>query len=224
MKKIAHHLIHGTIECLSGLRIGGSDDLLQTGGTELTCIKHPVTLEPYIPGTSLKGRLRSEMEQRGGRYSGRDNNEPCGCGNCIICRVFGPHKAMRHELGPTRVILRDANLLDGGDLEVKNENIIDRKTGQAQHPRKVERVASGASFSFRMGLQVWDIDDGAEFKDDKGNTHRGGEALVEFVRTALRRMERTGIGAGISKGYGEITFKDLVIDRDGGNGPEAFKL
>jgi CRISPR-associated protein Csm3 len=224
MKKIGHHLITGTIVCKSGLRIGGSDELLQTGATDLTCIKHPVTLEPYIPGTSLKGRLRSEMEQRKGTFGGKNNNEPCDCGKCMVCRVFGPHKVPRHELGPTRLIVRDAGLVEGGDLEVKSENVIDRKVGAALSPRKVERVAAGAAFDFRLAVQEWDLDRDCTFTDDRGKQHAGQQALLEFVRTALRRVERTGLGAGVSKGYGEIAFRDLKLDRDGGSGPEPFTL
>jgi CRISPR/Cas system CSM-associated protein Csm3 (group 7 of RAMP superfamily) len=64
MRKLKCHEITGIIRCLSGLRIGGSDDLLKSGGADLTYIRHPVSLKPYIPGTSIKGKLRSELEQK----------------------------------------------------------------------------------------------------------------------------------------------------------------
>ena len=98
MKKIAYHEITGVIHCLSGMRIGGSDELLQIGGTDLTCIKHPVTLKPYIPGSSVKGKMRSELEQKLGKFGGLDSNEPCGCASCLVCRIFGPHKKAKHNL------------------------------------------------------------------------------------------------------------------------------
>ena len=213
MKKTEYHVIIGTIACLSGLRIGGSDDLLQTGGTDLTCIKHPVTLQPYIPGSSLKGRFRSEMEQREGRFS-PNGHEPCGCARqeCLICRVFGPHKTAQHELGPSRLIVRDAPISKGGELENKTENLIDRKTGAAMHPRKIERVVSGSEFAFRLALQAWDIDARCKFRDNAGKDHTGSTALIEFLREALRRVERTGIGSGVSKGSGEIEFRNLKLD------------
>jgi len=215
MKKTEYHVIIGTIACLSGLRIGGSDDLLQTGGTDLTCIKHPVTLQPYIPGSSLKGRLRSEMEQREGRFSG-NGHEPCGCAkqDCLVCRIFGPHKKAQHELGPSRLIVRDAPISKGGELENKTENVIDRKTGAAMHPRKIERVVSGSEFVFKLALQVWDIDNGilCKFRDDSGKEHTGPNALIEFMHEALRRVQRTGIGSGVSKGSGEIEFRNLKLD------------
>lgn len=209
MKKTGYHEITGVIHCLSGLRVGGSDELLQIGGTDLTCIKHPVTLRPYIPGSSIKGKMRSELEQKLGKFGGRDNNEPCGCKQreCLVCRVFGPHKQARHDLGPTRIVVRDAACTCGGETELKSENVIDRKTGTAMHPRKVERVVAGSEFRLRIGIQVWDLDSGCEHKDKTG-----GEALVEFVKDGLRALQQTGLGSGISKGSGEIKFRDLKLD------------
>jgi CRISPR-associated protein Csm3 len=207
MQKTAFHEITGTIHLLSGMRIGGSDELLQIGGTDLSCIKHPVTLKPYIPGSSIKGKIRSEMEQRLGKLGGAAGNEPCGCAACMVCRVFGPHKKTQHSLGPTRIIVRDGQLLSGGETELKSENIIDRKTGAALHPRKVERVVAGSAFSLRIGIQVWDIDQDCSF-----SSNRGSEALVAFVKEGLRALQRTGLGSGISKGSGENDLLELKID------------
>lgn len=209
MKKLGQKNITGTIHLLSGTRIGGSDDLLQIGAVDLTVIKHPTTREPYLPGSSLKGKMRSELEKKAGKFSGRDQNEPCGCAleNCFICRVFGPHKKANHNLGPSRILVRDARLLTGGDIETKTENIIDRRTGTAQHPRKVERVVSDSEFEFKIGIQYWDLD---EKSSHNGKT--GADALVEFIKDGLRLLQETGIGAGTSKGYGEIEFIDLKLD------------
>lgn len=209
MKKSGYHEITATIRCVSGLRVGGSDELLQIGGTDLTCIKHPVTLKPYIPGSSIKGKMRSELEQRAGRFGGRDQNEPCGCAqsDCLVCRVFGPHKKAQHDLGPSRIIVRDAQCREGGETELKSENVIDRKTGTAMHPRKVERVVAGSRFSLRIGIHVWDLDDEVQY-----NSQKGGEALVEFAKEGLRALRQTGIGSGISKGSGEIEFEELELD------------
>jgi CRISPR-associated protein Csm3 len=207
MKKTHHYIMTATIKCLSGLRIGGSDDLLQIGGTDLTCIKHPVTLQPYLPGSSLKGKLRSELEKRDGKFGGRDNNQPCGCmrKDCLICRIFGPHMRPNHDLGPSRIIVRDAPANGAAQIETKTENIIDRKTGTALHPRQVERVAAGAMFDFELSLQVLDDDDKCEHGGEKG-----GNALVAFIEEGLALVELSGIGSGVSKGYGRIKFTDLV--------------
>lgn len=209
MKKIGQKNITGYIYLKSGLRVGGSDDLLQIGATDLTCIKHPVTFEPYIPGSSIKGKLRSELEKKEGKFSGRDKNEPCGCAmeNCFVCRLFGPHKKSQHNLGPSRVIVRDARLVDGGQIETKTENIIDRRIGTALHPRKVERVSAGSKFEFKISIQMWDMDKNCSY-----NSTQGGDALIEFIKDGLRSIQDTGLGAGVSKGYGEIELCDLKLD------------
>lgn len=209
MKKIEYHEITGVIHLRSGTRVGGSDELLQIGGTDLTCIKHPVTLKPYLPGSSIKGKMRSELEQRDGKYSGRYSNEPCGCAtsNCLVCRVFGPHKKTQHSLGPTRIVVRDAPCERGGEIEIKSENVIRRDTSAAEHPRKVERVVAGSEFALRIGLHVWDIDTACAC-----NQKTGADALVEFVKDGLRKLQQTGVGSGVSKGYGEIELRDLKLD------------
>jgi CRISPR-associated protein Csm3 len=202
-----YHEITGVIRCVSGLRIGGSDDLLQIGGTDLTCVKHPVTLRPYLPGSSLKGKMRSELEANLGQFGG-NGSEPCGCGKCMVCRVFGMHKPRSNTLGPSRIIVRDAQLVKDGQMdgqtELKSENVIDRKSGAAIHPRKVERVVAGSTFSFRIGIQEWDLD-----KDAAYGGKNGGQALVAFVLEGLKLVQRTGLGSGVSKGSGEIQFESL---------------
>lgn len=208
MKKIAQHEITGTIVNVSGLRVGGSDDLLQIGGTDLTVIKHPVTFQPYIPGSSLKGKLRSELEKRLGKFGG-NGNEPCGCGqeDCLVCRVFGPHKKSDYRYGPTRIIVRDCPVTGEFALEHKTENVINRRTGLAEHPRTIERAAAGAKWNMRLAIQEWDIDAQCRY-----NQHTGGNALMEFVLDGLRAVVATGIGSGISRGHGEIKIEDLKVD------------
>jgi CRISPR-associated protein Csm3 len=125
----------------------------------------------------------------------------------MVCRVFGPHKKAQHNLGPSRIIIRDGQLLSGGETELKSENVIDRKTGTAMHPRKVERVVAGSQFTMRIGIQVWDEDASCAY-----DSQTGGQALVAFVKDGLRALYQTGLGSGVSKGSGEIEFRDLKLD------------
>ena len=64
LKTIA--ILEGTIELLSGLHIGGGDAELKIGGIDSQVIKNPLTQLPYIPGSSLKGKIRSLLEWRAG--------------------------------------------------------------------------------------------------------------------------------------------------------------
>jgi CRISPR-associated protein Csm3 len=194
------------------MRIGGSDDLLQIGGTDLTCIKHPVTLLPYIPGSSIKGKLRSELEKKYGRFGGQgqERNKPCDCAlrECPVCRLFGPHKN-QHNLGPTRIIVRDAQPDGEIRIEIKSSTAIDRRIGTALRGslRSEERVAAGARFKLKLGIQVFEVDD--EWSEDGKS---GAHELIAMVKEAMREMQNTGLGSGISKGSGEIELLDLKLD------------
>lgn len=207
MKKINHYIIQGEIELKSGTRIGGSDDVIQIGGTDLTCIKDPVTGRPYIPGSSLKGKMRSGLEKRLGKSSS-DGSEPCGCaqGDCPVCRIFGPHKNTNHTLGPTRIRIRDSFLTPMSEFKIENktESVSNRSTGTAMHPRTVERVASGAKFEFRVEIDEYDIDSNFRYRNTDNKELTGADALLEVVDHTLWEMEQTGIGAGTGKGYGQI--------------------
>ena len=209
MKLVANRVIKGSILCQTGLHIGGSQDQIEIGGVDLLIIKHPLTLEPYIPGSSLKGKMRSQLEKKLGRI--REKGEPCGCGNCPVCQVFGPHKNTRHNLGPTRILVRDANLhavskelfqktIEKGIsfIEKKTENVINRKTGTAEHPRTQERVPAGTQFNLNIILQVFEGDNEADMKDK--------------IRLALKLVEESYLGGFGSRGSGQVIFKDLTID------------
>lgn len=62
MKLAGYKTIEGTIEVVTGLHIGGSTAMIEIGGKDNPVIKHPLTKEPYIPGSSLKGKMRSLLE------------------------------------------------------------------------------------------------------------------------------------------------------------------
>ena len=74
MQRTGIHTISFTARCESGLHIGGSQDELTIGGSDNPVIKNPATGKPYIPGSSLKGKMRHELEKQQGRVTG---NRPC---------------------------------------------------------------------------------------------------------------------------------------------------
>ncbi|MFZ5942936.1 MAG: type III-A CRISPR-associated RAMP protein Csm3 [Bacillota bacterium] len=204
-------IIKGQIECISGLHIGGSVEAIEIGGIDNPVIKHPITNEPYIPGSSLKGKMRSQMEKIEGKVDER--GEPCGCGkeNCMVCRTFGPHKNSKHNLGPTRILFRDAMMseetrhdmrkaIEEGNsyIEIKTENIINRAVGTAKHPRSQERVPAGAKFDLEIALQVFDLDKGKD--------------LIGYIKRALKSLEDSYLGGSGSRGYGRVKFINLTMD------------
>lgn len=206
----------GVVHCQTGLRIGGNKEEIEIGGMDNPIIRHPVTKHPYIPGSSLKGKLRSLLEYKHGKVG--DRGKPCGClkADCPICPMFGPHiqgNKQSHALGPTRIILRDAMirqesidllepLMDEGIhyTEVKTENIIDRSTGKAADHglRTQERVPAGTEFDFELVLRVFEGDDAQKMLGD--------------VADALRMLEKDYLGSSGSRGYGQVTITGLQKD------------
>ena len=57
-----NYIITGQIVCETGLHIGGSTDSIEIGGSDNPVIRDSVTKLPFIPGSSLKGKLRSLLE------------------------------------------------------------------------------------------------------------------------------------------------------------------
>ncbi len=213
MQRIAIHTISFVARCESGLHIGGSQDELTIGGSDNPVIKNPETHKPYIPGSSLKGKMRAELEKKLGRFGGKRDDEPCGCGNmdCPVCRVFGAHKNPRSNLGPSRIIVRDGRLIQGGRIENKTENVISRKSGGA-NPRSNERVVEGSEFQMRIVLQVFDLDARFQYKDRKDHIHQGDEAFQAVVADGLYLIQLTGLGGGTSRGSGTVSFDKFKLD------------
>jgi CRISPR-associated protein Csm3 len=211
LKKI--HTITGEIFLLSGLHIGAGNDTIEIGGLDQPIIKHPITGAPYIPGSSIKGKMRSLLEVAywGERPSSNafifKKGKPCNCGelDCPACNIFG-NSNRESNTGPTRILVRDANLsasdqekFERGELpmEVKYENIINRVSGVADHPRPLERVPAGVSFTFTITYK--------EFADDP-------QEFLDYIFKGMKLIELDAIGGNSSRGCGQIQFKNVTLD------------
>ena len=212
MKLKSIETITGTIRILTGLHVGGNKDNIEIGGMDQPIIKNPLNGEPYIPGSSIKGKMRSLIEL--GLFAKQDQTmeylnrgEPCGCGkaDCVVCRIFGSSSSKNRsdDLGPTRIIVRDAYLADkfkkkfeSGELpmEEKYENTIHRIKGVAEHPRPLERVPAGVEFELNISFKVFDNDP---------------EDLIDYVFKGLRFIELDALGGHSSRGCGQVEFYKL---------------
>jgi CRISPR-associated protein Csm3 len=198
------------IELLDPMRIGGAGGGLEIGGVDpnLQALRDPIGGRPYIPGSSLKGKLRSTLEKEHGLSP---DGKPCQCGrrDCVVCPVFGAHMNTKAASGASRLTVRDARLTeeyrktwdqrikDGLPvLELKTENIIDRTKGMALHPRTQERVPAGATFHAEMVLKVFEGDNS--------------DAMVTNLKNSLAILQRfDSLGAGGSRGSGRIAIRNF---------------
>ena len=224
---VGNFILRGKFECLTGLHIGGSKEKLDIGGVDSPVIRNPKDRMPYVPGSSLKGKLRSLLEYGLGVVPiGKNEKGKDITGNVSsdakIVRIFGiganekdPDsddfiKDLR-DIGPSRLVVRDSHpdkhtqaWWDKLDTElqfteIKSENGINRITSAA-NPRFIERVAAGSRFEFEMVYSVFKIAESDEAALEAAN------ADLDNLRMALLMLEHNFIGKSGSRGYGRIQF------------------
>jgi len=208
MKITSIKQIRGKVFVHTGLHIGGSTETMEIGGVDNPVLRNPANNEPYIPGSSLKGKMRSLMEWHLGKLHSEGKVYTSTDPHCPISRVFGHNADDKSKVGPTRLIVRDCFLSpesreafkNGQDItEVKHENTINRITSMA-NPRPMERVVPGVSFDLDMAYRVIDTEDGGT-ADEKNFT--------DVVLKALALVQKDYLGGCGSRGCGKVEFKEL---------------
>ena len=199
-------VIEGTMTAVEGIHIGGNNEGTKIGGCDNPVIRNPLTGKPYIPGSSIKGVMRSTLEKIEDKSR---NGKPCGCGNsnCMVCKLFGAHMNLRASSGEPRLLIRDMDidpefeqeLLDSGAnysdiIEIKTSTMVDRSTNTAAGGslRNVERVAAGTKFKCEFVLKVFDGDDE--------------KAMINAIKKLLTSVEVLGIGSKTTAGCGQVKF------------------
>lgn len=196
MKRLVSKIkISVVVDVITGLHVGGSTESVQIGGLDRPVIKAAVRdNQPYIPGSSIKGKMRCLLEQVRGHELG---------GSEEVNNLFGWQKSNQ----PSKIIVRDAYLTDCSVNELKKcealdmpytegkwENSIKRVEGIADNPRQTERVPAGAKFSLEMIVNVWDDDDATK--------------LLELLKQGIHLIENDYLGGSGSRGYGQVKFED----------------
>ena len=155
--------------------------------------------------------MRSLLELDAASGANIDGGKPCGCGTCLVCKVFGSHAMINKEI--TRILVRDCAITEASEsllrttqeekglnfAEIKSENIIDRKTGIAANKglRTQERVPAGTEFKMNITLKLFEGDD-----KDK---------MVDFVKKGLTLLQKDYLGSSGSRGYGKIKINNLEV-------------
>ena len=233
--------IDSKLVLVTGLHIGGADDSMKIGGVDSPVMKREVfcnkegdvgfgykkkITEPYIAGSSLKGKIRTLLEQYFKLIDPLGDGKPVGSHSKfgdskyrdLIVHLFGDSSDGRNAkkdkkiegIEITRAIFRDCFITQEVRkayinnkiklTEEKYENVIDRKTSTtiAGGLRQIERVPSAVEFDFNMSIRVFDEVNRELFK----NT----------ILLGLKLLELDALGGNGSRGYGRIRFNDFKID------------
>jgi len=225
--------IDSKLTLVTGLHIGGADDGMKIGGVDSPVMKREVfcneegvvgfdssrkITEPYIAGSSLKGKVRTLLEHYFrlvdplGKGSVVDTKSSFGDVKYrnLVIKLFGEsagNEGIEGQINITRTVFRDcfitqavrkASLENKIELfEAKYENVIDRKTGTTIGGglRQIERVPSAVEFDFNMSIRVFAGDNETLLKDT--------------ITLGLKLLELDALGGSGSRGYGRVRFDDI---------------
>lgn len=204
------------IQTLSGLTIGGNEMSMSIGGLDTAVVRNSITKEPYIPGSTLKGKLRSLIEINKGLKGEKMSNEvecgPCENPKYVSTWLFGntANKEKGWNQITSRLLVRDAQLsvdsvknLSDADTdqhltESKIEVVIDRITSAAM-PRTIERVPAGVTFEGELILRC--------FQDDNFDETK----LLTELKNALNYLNFDYLGGNGSRGSGQVSIEVTSI-------------
>ncbi|MCM1047128.1 MAG: type III-A CRISPR-associated RAMP protein Csm3 [Clostridiales bacterium] len=201
--------ITGIIEVKTGMHIGGSAAFAAIGAVDSPVIKDTRTRMPMIPGSSLKGKVRTLLAKEYNTKVGKpDDDAEC------LTRLFG--SAKKDHVRQSRILISDMFLTNEEELrkhglqsmtEVKFENTINRATAVA-NPRQIERIVRGSEFGLDM---IYEMEDESQVVED-----------ISILAEGLRLLKYDYLGGNGSRGYGKVVFHDLYAETVIGEVPEEL--
>ena len=195
MAKLLHKLqITGHLVVETGLHIGGSEVELDIGGIdkEVVKIKEGKDKIPFIPGSSLKGKLRNLLARKEGYDRIQDDQG-------AVLKLFGRANAKHVKMVLGRLIVRDSYIVDQNyQLEDKAENTITRLSGVAK-PRHIERVSKGSIFGIDMIMDVYNQEEANQ--------------LLRALDMGFQLLQKDYLGGSGTRGYGKVSVNELSISK-----------
>lgn len=187
-------LIKGELETVTGLHIGAGGAYSAIGAADSPVVRDIINGSPMIPGSSLKGKLRSLLARK---YNDKPVNPYNDCPE--IKRMFGGMKQ------PSRLIFSDMFMTEESKeeitkigintpTEIKFENTINRLSGIA-NPRQIERVIRSCRFGINI---IYDVFDLQQAKED-----------LEMLCDGMKLLQYDYLGGSGSRGYGKVRFLNL---------------
>jgi CRISPR-associated protein Csm3 len=228
LKLIGKLILEGEMHCETGLHVGAGKGSLEIGGADNPVVKDAHG-RPYVPGSTLRGRLRALLEQATGmavpaelvfiskrrgqevriHQSDRPDDE--------ICILFGRNPGRMEKVGggdiegshatPARLSVFDAPLVQGSITPQMRENLDDELT-EVKSENAIDRITSQAN-----PRTLERVPAGARFRvrmvldilcpEDAG--------LPGLVVQGLRLLEDDTLGGGGSRGSGRVRFDNLRL-------------
>jgi CRISPR-associated protein Csm3 len=190
--------ITGELEVITGMHIGGSAQFAAIGAVDSPVVRDRRSDMPMIPGSSLKGKLRTLLAKR---YSdkkmlGNHEEDPE-----IVLRLFGSSE--KGAVKGSRLIFTDMIISNMEELkkeglhsatEIKFENSINRLTAVA-NPRQIERTIRGSKFKFEI---IYNVDEEKEILED-----------FEAIKEGMILLQYDYLGGHGSRGYGRVEFHSI---------------
>ncbi|GBC92899.1 CRISPR type III-associated RAMP protein Csm3 [bacterium HR15] len=232
-------VITGGIRLVTGLHIGGAAAGLDIGGVDSPIIRHPVTREPYIPGSSLRGKIRSLLERAYDRPLNKKVQDvrlhECykeqEFAGCAVCHVFGvspgervrgvaqgEQAARRGEWAsfkPTRLVVRDVALHADSKAELERAD-TDLPYTEVKWEAAIDRITSAA-----VPRQNERVPAGARFEPFEmiytiyrlnGNDWQQDVEWLKVLFEGMRLLEDDYLGGYGSRGAGKIAFENLRVE------------
>ena len=222
------YIIQGLIHTISGLHIGGNTEGFEIGGVENSVIRDPLSDQPYIPGSSLKGKLRHLTEWRLGLI---DKHPELGGYAAYHCeelltaaadapdaerwqrvydlgRLFGPASntpEVREMAGPTRLSVRDA-FLQAASIQNLEQLLGEGIFTEVKTENALDRVTSDAN---PRPIERVPRDTNFEFTLILDIYQADDLDLLNHLFTSLRLLEDSALGGAGSRGHGQIKFNEL---------------
>jgi CRISPR-associated protein Csm3 len=246
--------VSGTVTSLTGMHIGGNSTEMSIGGADKIVIRDPLTNRPYIPGSSLRGKMRSLMERlRGEMTIKMDSGDPVHSidnlakplaeGKRIMSagpsttsgakssRLFGvaidqQKNVLPEDIIPQRLVVRDAKLLNWDELErAKN---TDMPMTEVKTEVAIDRITSQAN-----PRQIERVPAGAQFGFEFVLNLYSNDQEDDFVNMLFECMQLVQddyLGGHGSRGYGRMKFhvknltRKTVDDYQKNNPPQDLEL
>ncbi|MCX8064712.1 MAG: type III-A CRISPR-associated RAMP protein Csm3 [Candidatus Hydrogenedentes bacterium] len=232
-------VLSGNIKLLSGLHIGGTETDLSIGGVDSVVVRNGADGKPYIPGSSLKGKMRCLLEKIycPGQLEKDPNKLPIfKCSSLedynspekgIIFHMFGitpeylkktPVESQNHRIEsamPTRLIVRDAYLNKESAELLEKSLYLDLPYTQIKTEVVIDRISSQATPRKveRVPAGVFfDFQMVLSLYNPPDLEQDWLKKYIDTLKEAMELLENDYIGGMGSRGYGQIGFENIKVD------------